>query len=204
MRKIIIMLTFTLIAVVSVYAVETTKPETHTTAWERSHGNAAKANEADCLSCHEERLECIACHEDMAPRNHTASWVRQNHGLESRWNRTACATCHKEDFCSACHEEAMPRSHQGVWVDKKHGQESYIKKVVCDTCHKESTCTSCHETTPPQDHARAGFRNGTGSHCGTSCQLPAGSWSNTPFRRCLTCHKTRPIISTTGQPHAIR
>ena len=164
MRKIIIMLTFTLIAVVSVYAVETTKPETHTTAWERSHGNAAKANEADCLTCHEERLECIACHEDMAPRNHNASWVRQNHGLESRWNRTACATCHKEDFCSACHEEAMPRSH-----------------------------------------IRANFRGGSSNtHC-QSCggQLPRGSWQNTAAKNCITCHKTRPVISTTGLPHAM-
>ncbi len=148
------MLAFTLIAVVSVYAVDSgNKPDTHTTAWEWSHGNAAKANEAECLSCHEERLECIACHEDMAPRNHTATWVRQNHGLESRWNRTVCATCHKEDFCSACHEEAMPRSHM-----------------------------------------KAGFRNGTGSHCGTSCNPKwTGSWQQLPAKNCITCHKTKPL-----------
>ena len=154
MRKILIMLTFTLIAVVSVYAVETTKPETHTTAWERSHGNAAKANEADCLSCHEERLECIACHEDMAPRNHTASWVRQNHGLESRWNRTACATCHKEDFCSACHEEAMPRSHMKAGFGEAGHPNSHCTIGGCQLPvgawknTPSKNCIICHKTRP--------------------------------------------------------
>jgi len=163
MKKIMIMLAFTLIAVVSVYAVDNTKPETHNTTWERQHGQAAKANEAECLTCHDERLECIGCHEDMAPRNHSIAWVQKNHGLESRWNRMACATCHKEYFCSACHEEAVPRSH-----------------------------------------SRAGFgTNGSaGFHCQTSCQLPYGSWKNTPAKNCIVCHKTRPMLST-GALHAI-
>lgn len=164
MKKIIIMIAFTLVAGLSVYAVDSSKPETHNSAWEKLHGQAAIANEAECMACHDERLECIGCHEDKAPRNHSVAWVQKNHGLEARWNRMDCGVCHKEDFCSSCHEDAVPRSH-----------------------------------------ARAGFGvNGTqGFHCTTSCQLPYGTWKNTPAKNCIVCHKTRPILKT-GAQHAIQ
>lgn len=164
MKKIIIMISFILIACISVYAVDNNKPETHNTSWEKLHGQAAIANEAECMSCHDERVECIGCHEDKAPRNHSIAWVQKNHGLEARWNRMDCGVCHKEDFCSSCHEDAVPRSH-----------------------------------------ARAGFGvNGSaGFHCTTGCQLPYGTWTNTPAKNCIVCHKTRPMLSS-GALHAVQ
>lgn len=147
----------------AVWAVDSNKPATHTTTWISQHGKAAKANEAECMTCHDERVECIACHEDMPPRDHGAAWVQKNHGLESRWDRNRCKTCHREDFCVACHEIAVPRSHN-----------------------------------------KAGFGT-VGSpnfHCQTSCQLPSGSWKNTPAKNCLVCHQTRPILKS-GQLHQL-
>ena len=123
MKKIIIMICFTLIAGISVYAVDNNKPETHNTSWEKLHGQAAIANEAECMACHDERVECIGCHEDAVPRS----------------------------------------------------------------------------------HARAGFgENGApGFHCTTGCQLPYGTWTNTPAKNCIVCHKTRPMLSS-GALHAIQ
>lgn len=102
---------FACFCVVTVSAVETTQPATHNTNWIQKHGQAAKANEKECFSCHDERIECIACHEDVAPRNHGAAWVQKNHGLESRWNRMNCEACHKQDFCVSCHETSYPINH---------------------------------------------------------------------------------------------
>lgn len=149
---------FALVCTVSVSAVENSKPATHNTNWTQKHGQAAKADERECLTCHDERVECIACHEDVAPRNHGAAWVQKNHGLESRWNRMKCETCHRQDFCTACHETSYPLSHMN-----------------------------------PRFGTSAG-------HCQTSCQLPRGSWKNTPAKNCITCHQTRPI-SPAGRPH---
>ena len=165
MKLLIIGLFSLLIASVS-FAVDSTKPSTHNSTWEKQHGQAAKTNMAECLTCHEERSECIACHEDTAPRSHTVTFVNKTHGLESRWNRTNCQTCHKQDFCDSCHETAYPMSH-----------------------------------------ARANFASGVatdpGSHCGTSCVIPTGSWQNTPAKNCIVCHKTRPVTKA-GALHTMR
>lgn len=165
MKLLIIGLFSLLIASVS-FALDSTKPSTHNSTWEKQHGQAAKSNMSECLMCHEERIECIACHEDTAPRSHTVTFVNKTHGLESRWNRTACQTCHKQDFCDTCHETAYPMSH-----------------------------------------ARANFASGVqtdaGSHCGTSCVIPVGSWSNTPSKNCIVCHKTRPMTKA-GALHTIK
>lgn len=152
-NKLIIILGLTLLAGLSVYAVDNSKPDSHNTAWERQHGQAAKANEGECLTCHDERLECIGCHEDMAPRNHSIAWVQKNHGLESRWNRMACATCHKEDFCSACHEEAVPRSHSRAGFGTS-GSAGFHCQTGCQLPYGNwkntpaKNCIVCHKTRP--------------------------------------------------------
>lgn len=162
-QKGILLLIIFAMGALSLQAAESVKPDDHNTSWISLHGKAAKVDEASCLACHDERVECIACHEDMAPRSHSIAWVQKNHGLESRWNRNSCAVCHREDFCSECHETAVPLSH-----------------------------------------SRAGFATvgAAGFHCSTGCQLPYGSWQNTPSKNCIVCHKTRPILNT-GLPHAI-
>lgn len=152
-KKIIILGIFTLVAVFGVSAVENTKPSTHNTSWEKLHGQAAKVNEMECLSCHTERIECIACHEDVAPRNHSMAWVQKNHGLESRWNRMSCVTCHKEDFCSACHEESVPLSHSRAGFGT-NGSANFHCQTSCQLPYSSwkntpaKNCIVCHNTRP--------------------------------------------------------
>lgn len=153
MKKLLIVIMFILLASVTVYAVDNTKPETHNTSWEKLHGQAAKANIEECLVCHDERVECIACHEDKPPRNHTISWVQKNHGLEARWNRMDCTYCHKEDFCSACHETAVPRSHAKAGFGTA-GSPNFHCQVSCQESvgnwknTPSKNCLVCHKTTP--------------------------------------------------------
>lgn len=153
MKKILILVCLALFAGFSVYAVDSTKPESHNAAWERGHGKAAKVNEEECYACHDERLECIACHEDVAPRSHNGAWVNKNHGLESRWNRTDCAVCHKEDFCYACHETAVPRSHARAGFGTTGGAAFHCS-TSCQLPYGNwkntpaKNCIVCHKTRP--------------------------------------------------------
>ncbi len=109
--------------------------------------------------------------------------------------------------CIACHEDTSPRSHTVTFVNKTHGLESRWNRTSCQTCHKQDFCDSCHETAYPMSHARANFASGVqtdaGSHCGTSCVIPVGSWSNTPSKNCIVCHKTRPVTKA-GALHTMK
>lgn len=138
------------------------------------------------------------------PDDHNTAWIAL-HGKAAKADETGCLMCHTERIeCIGCHEDMAPRSHSIAWVQKNHGLESRWNRNSCAVCHKEDFCSECHETAMPLSHLRAGFATvGSPSfHCTTSCQLPFGSWSNTPSKNCLTCHKTRPILNT-GLPHAI-
>lgn len=150
-KTLLILLTIIFAAGFSVYAFETSKPASHNSTWERMHGKEAKANEEECLACHEDRLECIACHEDVSPRSHTASWTAKGHTLEARWNKQKCAVCHKEDFCSACHESAYPRNHS---VANFRGGANTHCTSGCQlpfgvwTNTPSKNCIVCHKTRP--------------------------------------------------------
>lgn len=146
---------FSLLIASVTLAVDSTKPSTHNSTWERQHGQAAKSNMSECLMCHEERSECIACHEDTAPRSHTVTFVNKTHGLESRWNRTSCQTCHKEDFCDSCHETAYRMSHaranfgSGVQTDAgSHCGTSCVLPVGNWKNTPSKNCIMCHKTRP--------------------------------------------------------
>jgi hypothetical protein len=124
------------------FAVESTKPSSHDISWLHRHGPASKATMSECLECHTDKISCIQCHKDVAPRNHTAGWIKKGHGLEARWERTACLSCHKQDMCTECHQSMTPVSHRGNWASSSGH---------CLQCHKgalqETTCYVCHKTT---------------------------------------------------------
>ncbi len=142
--------------------------------------------------------------ESGKPADHNTAWV-QLHGKAAKADESGCLSCHTERLeCIACHEDMAPRSHNSAWAQKNHGLESRWNRNSCKTCHREDFCTECHETALPLSHSRAGFgtAGAPGFHCNTSCQLPYGSWRNTPAKNCLVCHGTRPILST-GAPHTM-
>jgi len=150
--KLLIIGLFSLLIASVTLAVDSTKPSTHNSTWEKQHGQAAKTNMSECLMCHEERSECIACHEDTAPRSHTVTFVNKTHGLEARWNRTICQTCHKQDFCDSCHETAYPMSHTRAGFNDVNSYSFH-----CRTCQLPSgswtntlskDCIVCHRTRP--------------------------------------------------------
>lgn len=152
MKKLTIFIVVMLIAAVA-YAVDSTKPSTHNTNWIELHGNSAKANEAECLMCHEDRNECIMCHEDTSPRSHTSTFVNRTHGMESRWNKTSCQTCHRQDFCDACHETAYPMSHNRTgFADRDsvgfHCNTSCQLTSSNWKMNPAQNCIVCHQTRP--------------------------------------------------------
>ncbi len=160
MKKILIFAGLIVFAMAAAsFAVDNTKPETHNSLWTMKHGDAANANIEDCLTCHEERLECIACHEDVKPRNHTLTWTNKVHGMESRLNRMDCSTCHQQDFCVECHETAVPLSHSRAgFADGVGSTASWHCQTGCYLTTgapwqsaAQKNCITCHQTRPMLD-----------------------------------------------------
>lgn len=131
----ILLLSFTV-----AYAVESNKPETHGVNWLYEHGDASKMNSRECLDCHKDKSSCIQCHEEVAPRNHNASWTKRTHGLEAKWNRESCSACHKEDSCIECHTSTPPSDHKYGWREPVNAH--------CGSCHyplQDTRCYTCHK-----------------------------------------------------------
>jgi hypothetical protein len=149
MKKLIIFM----LAVFSViaYAMESTKPDDHTNAWETLHGKRAAADSSECYSCHTERLECIICHEDTKPRSHTMTWVNKSHGLEARWDRGNCGVCHTEDSCISCHDSTMPANHRPNFRNV-HCQVSCQQPVGRWKNTVAKDCVTCHRRKPLPTH----------------------------------------------------
>ncbi len=153
MKQLFITAAAFMLAVTFVYAVDSTKPTYHTSDWEIKHGQAAKANDTECFTCHEERVECISCHEDTPPRNHTSSFVNRTHGIQARWNKTYCQTCHRQDYCDSCHENSFPLSHtRSGFVDISAAGFHCQTSCQLPTSNWNSTpaqnCIVCHKTRP--------------------------------------------------------
>ncbi|WP_303851850.1 hypothetical protein [Seleniivibrio woodruffii] len=144
--KYVISIMFCLICM-TVFAYQTSKPETHDNMWMKQHGAESKADPASCLDCHENRTSCIKCHNDTAPRDHNASFKRKTHGLKAQWDRDKCLACHTEASCFACHQNSAPISHRGDWGGTTSTND---KNLHCRSgCHypvQETTCGTCHMT----------------------------------------------------------
>jgi hypothetical protein len=127
----------------SAYAVDSNKPSSHDMSWLHRHGPLSKANLEECIQCHKDQVSCKQCHQEVAPRNHTPSWIKTGHGLEARWDRSNCIACHKEDSCIECHQNTPPSSHRPGWGGSGSSQQRH-----CGTCHyplQDSTCFVCHK-----------------------------------------------------------
>ena len=158
MKKILLTAFIILCAGFVAFAVESSKPDTHTNAWGVLHGKQARVNDKECLTCHTDRLECIMCHEDTKPRSHNATWTTKTHGMESRWNSNACKTCHQEEFCTECHETSVPMSHRvpnfgpnisGVPGTNGHCTNGCQAPIGLKwTTSPAKNCLLCHKTRP--------------------------------------------------------
>lgn len=153
MKKIIILIMTILAISVTVYAVDSSKPETHNASWEYLHGKHATRNSAECYACHEEKLECITCHQDTKPRSHTLTWTNKTHGMEARWNKQSCKTCHMEDSCVACHDTTMPANHRGNFREN-HCNISCQMPVGRWKNTISKDCIVCHDRVPIPTHVR--------------------------------------------------
>ena len=157
MKKLLILMITLMATALTVYAVDSTKPEDHGANWvDVMHGKKAKRDSAECYTCHTEKLECITCHEDSKPRSHNLTWTNKTHGMEARWKRDTCATCHTEDTCIACHETTSPSSHRGGF--RNGGTEAHCERSCTlpvgrwkNTPSKD--CIVCHPKKPLATHA---------------------------------------------------
>ncbi len=86
---------------------------THPLNYEYTHSFDARANERECLSCHEDRSFCADCHQEnnVLPHSHTAGWaipeVGGRHKEEAQGNLDYCMTCHEQNadrICTVCHK----------------------------------------------------------------------------------------------------
>ena len=153
MKKNIILMISMLLIAATVYAFETSKPETHNAAWIDLHGKQALIDDSECTACHLDRTDCIACHEDVRPRDHNMSGVNKTHGMQARWNGEKCKTCHTEDSCVACHETAVPINHNraGFGIAGNPGFHCYTScQLPAGTWDNtiSQNCIVCHKSRP--------------------------------------------------------
>nr|HEX4317184.1 cytochrome c3 family protein [Kofleriaceae bacterium] len=129
----------------------TEKPEDHTLAFRRDHGEAASHDSARCARCHTQmsgnpERACDDCHQTMQPADHRVTWREYDHGPEALADRTRCATCHVAELCTACHSQ-RPRSHGAIGsFASDHGPLARIDVQPCLTCHVQPFCDTCHRT----------------------------------------------------------
>jgi c(7)-type cytochrome triheme protein len=77
-------------------------PRNHGADWLWDHRMEARANDATCLSCHEES-RCDACHQGRVDRAVHDRNFRYTHSLAARGNPRQCGVCHGTAFCQSCH-----------------------------------------------------------------------------------------------------
>ncbi len=126
------------------------RPDTHTSLWAKTHGDAARAGDDSCTWCHG-RSACSDCHSRNRPASHTPAWKDSGHGVAADLDREGCAVCHRADECSRCHR-MRPPSHFGarfrIPLSSAEGHAALVSRRggarSCRVCHEAGFCLSCH------------------------------------------------------------
>jgi len=128
-------------------------PQTHDAAWRKTHGIRARANPADCQTCHPKEDSCLVCHRsgNERPASHDRNYV-YSHWQSVRGKENDCATCHDtRTFCQPCHittASIQPRSHVSFdWVPSEHVRQARMDLERCASCHdtRSPDCLRCHK-----------------------------------------------------------
>ncbi len=90
--------------------------EVHPLNFRLTHGNSAKANKQNCMTCHEEQMFCLDCHQTqmVMPKNHSyVNWSNRipgnggRHAKQAKFDFDNCMSCHNDAFtdnvCVTCH-----------------------------------------------------------------------------------------------------
>jgi len=178
------------------------RPDDHTDPeWIHRHEYAARADQDQCSSCHEQR-QCLECHDGVQKlqRIHPGDW-QMTHGLQALRRDLECKACHdSETFCKDCHETAATsmgafpgergnpigsaRFHPPGWKGElgevanaeHHSFQARRSLETCSTCHQPDQCVECHSFVNPHGNGYADpgswrFGQGDGAVCST-CHQP--------------------------------
>lgn len=162
------------------------KPASHDSQWNRTHGRQAARSRTSCEKCHGQQY-CIVCH--RVPMPHPKD-VQQTHkqmalGKDGRY----CGLCHTTEQCSACHEGHPPASHsEKAWPETHGASEGADGR--CALCHEAATCDTCHGLPMPHPDDWLLGRHGTvAGERPDACRRCHGP------DHCKACHQSAPPAS---------
>lgn len=166
-------------------------PASHTATFlQGQHGAAARASDAACMGCHQER-QCVDCHNGpLRPSALHPPGYLAYHAIEARQDAQSCSACHSpQTFCQDCHKLARlgtrrasrpapgvrvhPESWLGATPGPQHSVEARRNLMACVSCHTEDDCVRCHTNINPHP-------SGYQANC-------AAALRRNP-RPCLRCH----------------
>ncbi len=164
--------------------LRTLKPGSHDLAWQRRHGDQARAKPEECATCHSQTT-CDSCHDSSKPLGPA---TRNPEAIESN-------LVHRFDFVS------------------RHALEARSQPGSCYTCHAKTECDACHATrgvsagvngaSPHPTGWASGLGGATNLH-GPAARRDIGSCAachdQGPATNCVRCHR---VGATGGNPHAI-
>jgi len=179
---------------------------THDSFWYRDHGPAAKDQDNNCDSCHQDNQVtretlnsfCLDCHkagfaDEQGMLNVHRSDYRVTHPISARADARSCSVCHEPSFCNDCHDDFAPEdlafeSHRRGWsdLDTGTGPHSIVDETQCDVCHTGSVLPT-HEWS--DSHAREARRS-----------LPTCQACHPKADVCLECHSAREGLIVNPHP----
>lgn len=120
------------------------------------HRVAAKAQQANCTTCHQQQTFCTSCHirSKNVPRAgfkpplakkkyHPPGWLSKanarNHGVLAKQNINNCASCHQERDCLSCHKGISPHPQNFATQCKRQFKSN---PQPCLKCHQNTRMLS--------------------------------------------------------------